>query len=187
MKNLNVCLVIPEYSGNLGDTIIRFGIKVLLKDFFKKNNIITNFYHFVFENQPDCSDLKNKDFGLIVICGTPWIWDKCEVSKKYYNLTWFLNKHPKAVKVALGIGSCFPLECDYTLVTQNNYTMKFLENLYKNFSLIIVRDFYALKVFKKLRKCSQQTFKDFCPSVLAFEYVKNLIPNNLINDKKKVV
>ena len=106
MRSLNICLVIPEYSTNLGDTIIRFGIEVLLRDFFKRYNITINPYHFVFKNPSNY--LENEKFELIVICGTPWIWDKCEVSEKYYHLVCFLNKHPESIKIALGIGSCFP-------------------------------------------------------------------------------
>jgi len=56
------------------------------------------------------NSLGNMD--IIIVCGTPFVYDKMETSNKFRNLAKIFAMSPKARKILLGIGSCFCLHHD---------------------------------------------------------------------------
>ena len=59
----------------------------------------------------DTSDLEvaqfrpDEKFDMVLIPGTPWLWDSFQKSHKYRNLIRMIDAHPEAKKVFFGIGT----------------------------------------------------------------------------------
>ncbi len=74
----------------------------------------------------------------IIVLGTPWLWDQCWKSHKYANLQSYFNMFPKAKKLFLGIGACFPLGKEdevYSNIIQNLDKLTVFDN-----ATVIARD-----------------------------------------------
>lgn len=86
---------------------------------------------------------QDEHFDLIVICGTPWIWDRFHLSIKWKNLKALLNIHRNTKSVFFGIGSCLTLNAASSICETAAERQEF-ENQLKD-SLVIVRDRIAHK------------------------------------------
>lgn len=53
-----------------------------------------------------------KDFDLVVVCGTPWLWDNFQNSVKFENLMTCYAAHPasECERLLMGVGSCLALK-----------------------------------------------------------------------------
>lgn len=87
----------------------------------------------------------------VIILGTPWLWDKCWDSIKYYNLNQLLNVYcPNAKRMFLGIGSCFPIGKADPIKRQLTNTLEKAHNIFKK-SLIFTRDMNTAEVLESYK------------------------------------
>lgn len=98
-------LLIGADQHNPTDGQIVRGTKYLLS---KKYTNIEFDYVFI----DDHKDMRPEDFNsstsydLLVVCGTPWIWDHFWNTAKYRNQLLARKTHPKAKVILMGIGTC---------------------------------------------------------------------------------
>src|SRR5690606_36925395 len=107
------------------------------------------------------------EYDLVVVAGTPWLWDSFQNSNKWKNLVGLLNSLPKAKRIFLGIGSCVDLDVmsnSKTTVLRTPNEIKEMQNIYMN-SKVFVRDNYASLVF--LNAGVPHTIQ-YCPSIFCF-------------------
>jgi len=112
------------------------------------------------------------DIDIIVLAGSPWIWNTCDKSKKYKLLTDALKRWPKAKVIGLGIGSCFSNEV-YRNMRQDEVDRYFfndptrkqrLHDIYKRFNYILVRDNFAKYI---LERCNVKSTYSYDTSIFA--------------------
>lgn len=154
----------PQKKANLNDTFIEWGLKVLLTEVL--DGPVR--FHNVFFEPLDSMELP--EHNLLVLCGTPWIWDQCTKSAKYGDLVKVLSLSD-APKIAAGIGTCFPLGFDCNTIEQAHTFMPGLENIFSAFSSITVRDKFAQKICELVKLRSNLLC---CPAVFANEYLHPL-------------
>jgi len=152
----------PRPQANLNDTFIEWGTKVLLREVLGDSIHFQNVY---FE---PLDDTKIPDHDLFVLCGTPWIWDRCTLSAKYNDLATVLS-FSEVPKIALGLGACFPFGFKCNTVNEANSSMPELGKMFEHFSGITVRDKFAKRVCDLLRIKADLLC---CPAVFAKEYLE---------------
>jgi hypothetical protein len=159
---MQILLFRPALRHNINDTFIEWGIRRLLTQCLRNKVTFTCLY---FEGDgPITGDLPPHD--LVVVCGTPWIWDQCTRSSKYRDLEYLLN-NSKAPKLALGLGACFPQSMMLTTPEQLETHLPGFRSVWKNAAFITVRDEYALNVFTL---AGLQARLLCCPAVFASYY-----------------
>ncbi len=162
---MNMLFIIPDPAANPGDTIIRHGVIELLGSCL--GSCSPDYYYFE-SDRPELVEhnaaILQKDYDLLVVCGTPWLWDHCISSRKYRELQGLLSAFASATKIALGIGACLPFGETSKLLCRDQATVAGLQNVWEQFALITTRDRLAATI---LRKCGIPHHSDFCPSVLA--------------------
>ena len=150
----------PREEANFNDTFVEWGIKVLLTEVLGSS---VRFHEVYFE---PLDSKKIPDHDLFVLCGTPWIWDRCTLSAKYLDLATVLSAC-EAPKIALGIGACFPLGFKCNTVRRVNSAMPGLSDILQHFSGISVRDKFARRVCDLLKIRANLLC---CPAVFAKEH-----------------
>ena len=85
-------------------------------------------------------------YDLIVVIGTPWLWEGFEKSIKWNNLKQLLSEHKGTKVIFLGIGSCY--FHNFYLTKLKNQAIEEIKEVYKD-ALIIVRDSLAQRKFKQ--------------------------------------
>lgn len=159
-------MIIPDPAGNPGDEIIRRGILAILEG----NLGVTFLDYYCFESPDPARSARNERnlrarFDVLVVCGTPWLWDRCTRSRKYRELTQLIECNPTAQLIALGIGACVPFHCDAQLICADPAVVADLKAIWSRFALITTRDRIASEV---LTTCAVPHVADYCPSTLAF-------------------
>lgn len=79
------------------------------------------------------------NFDLIIVCGTPWLWDSFQKSVKYSNLKFIFHIHDKAKRLFMGIGTCVNLEDVSSEILRRKDEIQGMKDLF-NDSTVIVRD-----------------------------------------------
>lgn len=92
---------------------------------------------------------------MLVVSGTPWFWDQCQVSKKYEVLKYMISVFKDRPKIALGLGSCYPMVFSYS--EDYNY----IKEIWGQFNFISVRDSIAANL---LANNEVQVYSTFCTS-----------------------
>ncbi len=87
----------------------------------------------------------NKKYDLVVLAGTPWIWDLFYLSAKYKNWLTLKATHPEAKFIMFGIGSCLNLQDVGTDLVRQPKDVPHLKELTKGCT-VIVRDFLAHEI-----------------------------------------
>lgn len=132
--------MIGPAENNSTDGVIIRGIKYLLKQAYKD-------YTYKYAKIADTSFQtplnfhKNEKFDLVVVCGTPWLWDSFQYSLKYLNAKTALNTHPEARRVFFGIGSCLYLSDMTSNILERPEEQEGMD-IFRN-ALVIVRDSLA--------------------------------------------
>jgi len=168
---MKIILFRPQPDANLNDTFIEYGTKVILKEVLGNSIYFQNVY---FEPL-NVETLPSHD--LIVVCGTPWIWDQCTKSIKYQELMTLLNQSDKP-KIGMGLGSCFPLEMNFKAKLRIKSRVPNLDYVLGFFDYVFVRDKLAAKICKTMAKKAKLLC---CPSVFAKEFI-NFLPLREKND-----
>jgi hypothetical protein len=92
---------------------------------------------------------------VLVLAGSPWIWFEGQDSAKFRVLSEAIKRFPLIPKIALGIGSCFPLcflttddvKIEVELICNPKF-LKGLKDTFGQFNLVVTRDPMAFKVLK---------------------------------------
>lgn len=119
------------------DGVITKGIRYLLE----KTYLIHEYTYVLLDDHKlqGLSDFEpNQDFNLIVICGTPWLWDSFHLSHKYKNVLTAFAVHPDAKRLFLGIGSCLSLDAHHSILRRKE-EVDGMRRLFTG-SRVIVRD-----------------------------------------------
>ena len=174
MSPKKVAILHPSKSPNLGDLVILEGVRALL------DRVLPSWEEEVWnlpkaETDPVYLDSLDFDVDIFVLSGTPWLWDKCHQSRKYHVLRAVLERLNKnCKKVAMGIGSCFPLATNameiymfqkdgdgiYEITRQ--HTREQIFELFSQFSLIFTRDRFAFNLLKAVNVSN--VFDSICPA-----------------------
>lgn len=91
------------------------------------------------------------DVDCIIICGTPWLWDSFQNSKKYKNLTYLLRLYDYCTKtIFMGIGSCLNLKDENTEILRRQDEVGAIQELYSK-GLVICRDSLASSILENAK------------------------------------
>ena len=90
----------PDWH-NLGDTLVEAGAKFLIHE-------AIGWHHFHQTWLPSVPTADPIYYDSLVLVGTPWFWSGCKPTEKYGALRRMSNL-PCAKRLALGVGSSFPL------------------------------------------------------------------------------
>jgi hypothetical protein len=151
--------VVPT-GENLGDLVIRTGVELVMRA------VLPEAEEGSLAIDTSQEPLQEDDYTHIVVAGTPWLWDQCTQSRKYQQLVRLCALHPRTIKIALGLGACFPLNAGASLILDNPRTVLELRTLYKRFSCITVRDEESKTIFDAIGVTSVLLP---CPSLLPAE------------------
>lgn len=164
----NVLYYHPVGYSNPGDDITYHGGLEIMKLSIGNHNI----YNFCTEDLKSITSENIEIFkkcDILVIPGTPWIWNNCNLTPKYDVLKFVLSFFKDKKKIALGIGSGFPLNYSYT------ETFNHLVEFWKDFDFISTRDFICSSV---LNKAGIYSYSTFCTSVFYPYYKEKNSSNN---------
>lgn len=87
------------------------------------------------------------DADLVVVMGTPWLWDNFQYSIKYKHLLQCFNFHPRAKKLFAGIGTCVDLGAEKSGVLKTPPERYGIRKLFSN-AKVMVRDSLSLDFLK---------------------------------------
>ena len=174
---MKIVLLHPVKSTNTGDLVILKGAENLLKEAYGE-------VEFLYQDLD--GGLKPQAADLFVVSGTPWFWEVCHRSEKYEKLKNVLELYPKAKKVGLGLGACYPLTTntfskyiypDPAAVKQGFGDWRLddiqrIQNRFEKFDLLITRDRVAQEVLKTAGLESHETV---CPACFAFDVRQNKV------------
>lgn len=143
---------------NVGDLLTYYGAKYLLVKALggSQNLDVVQFDMMRAHDTESATYVSQYDWGnidLIVLAGSPWIWNGCIKSKKYKLITDALQRWPKAKVVGLGIGSCFSklVYDDMKFFNPEHFFKSDADGIYKSkleaifsrFNYVLVRDSFA--------------------------------------------
>jgi hypothetical protein len=163
---MRVLYLYPYKGVNLGDNFTLEGSKYLMTKAIGNHEIIMVDLAEV-EGNPDIvfTKYKNIDIDIFVVSGTPWIWDCCTDSKKYKALINLLEIYKDKKKIAMGIGSCYPVSFRIlNILCLSQDKKEFIEELHKvwsQFDLIFTRDTLASKILEIVKI---KHFDEICTS-----------------------
>jgi len=135
----------PCSGNNLGDLLTLKGSEWLI------SQALGEHIHYMadldeLEPNPDLVFSKFKDVSIdvLIVSGTPWLWDHCEVSLKYRVLINLLQLFPDTLKIALGIGSCYTSNT----LCFNSIKATHIREVWSHFNCIFTRDCLAYSILK---------------------------------------
>lgn len=160
---MNILMIGPNRNNATDGVIIR-GIEYLLN----RN------YHNIYITYRELNDIVPQgradfyealDFDLIVIAGTPWLWDSFQNSIKWQNLlVCLLDAHPQSKRLFMGIGSCLTLYNNDPNILCRPEEQAAMRSIY-NSSTVIVRDSIA---FLKLAEAGIKSHFLPCPAYFCY-------------------
>jgi len=154
----------PNNDYNCGDLLTYYGTKELLTRAVggSQNLDVVQFDMIRAHDIEPETYIKEYQWGkidLIVLAGSPWLWNNCIRSKKYGLLIDALQRYKNAKAIGLGIGSCFsqPVYSDMYIKCPERYFKGKLDGVLKNrlkaiynrFCYLLVRDMFAEYILKK--------------------------------------
>jgi len=142
------CRDVP--SCNIGDRMVWLGARSRLMP--GRHRCL---FYFIPEDRVE-PILKKTD--VLVLTGTPWLWGDCERSHKFLWVDRVLRRF-HGPKLALGIGSCYPLDWDLDRILNSGTGWPLVKDFLNQFDLIKVRDqlasdlLTALEIPHELEPC----------------------------------
>ena len=170
----------PNNDYNCGDQITFLGSKSLLTQALNgAQNLDVVQFDIVRAIREIDTYVSQYDWGhidIVVLAGSPWLWDACERSTKYKLIFDALDRYPNAKKIGLGLGSCFSKKCYNNILYEGaskyflncSTPQKKLRDLYSKFDYLLARDQFAKYIFDSLNVTSQYTYDT---SVYAYNFV----------------
>jgi len=160
-------------QNNPTDGVIVKGIKNLLT---KAYDHYRYRYLFLDDHNP-MNYISNETYDLIVICGTPWLWDSFQKSTKYANLLSIFETHKDSKKLFMGIGSCLNLKDIESDILRRSAEIEGMLKLFKG-TTIITRDHLANELLENAD--IDNTFLA-CPAFFAYnDYSLSKKENNVL-------
>ena len=162
---MRVLFIVPSPDANPGDAIIFGGISKLIN-----TSMAVTFSECYYFEAPSAKIIDQnrqvtlREFDALIVCGTPWLWDKCVGSRKYEELRYLLNRYRHTKKIALGIGACLPFHFGKDLICADATIAAALRDFWQTFDLITTRDRLASEI---LNACGVTTHHTCCPSILS--------------------
>jgi hypothetical protein len=159
----------PVGFPNIGDDITFHGSVNIMKSAIGDHDINI----FFTEDLALLTDEKLKELSqmdILVLGGTPWLWDRCELSVKYLCFKKVLELFNNKPKIALGIGSCYALN-----LYPNEYVSE-LKSIWESFNFISTRDSIASSYLCLLGVYNYNTF---CTSSFYPNYKYSIRNNEL--------
>lgn len=160
-RDINILIAHPANDYNCGDLLTYTGTKALL-NWARPETRLINYVQFDFARamvEADYVASRPDGVDVIVLAGTPWLWDNCEDSQKYEILYALDKRYPNASWIGLGLGSCYPKAYAEVWTTDSAGThfsnMHLQEKsaraiaLFKKFKVLLVRDMLAEYVFNR--------------------------------------
>ena len=172
---MKIGIVCPANSTNSGDLVILEGCRKLLQEAFGNYEEVLHDFDFGFtgkifplsdsfesiqatmdgaiEARKHIDKFIKSDIDLLVVAGTPWIWDMCQKSDKYKRLEYIVDGMPNVKKIALGLGASFPLATNaFSMYFDHPDKLRFATRSFKNiwgkFDFISCRDMLAYDCIK---------------------------------------
>lgn len=171
---MKALLLHPFESRNLGDKVILEGTQNLLFTAFGEYQSHLCDLDRAINDESYLRSFNWKGVDLLVLSGTPWLWDKCHQSLKYQVLEKILLLLPEGTKkIALGIGSCFPLATNVMEVylyqkddagryeITRLHTREKLYDIFSKFDLVATRDILAYRI---LQSVGVSAYHSICPA-----------------------
>lgn len=163
---LKVLYFHPYLGTNLGDIFTLEGSKYLMtKAIGPHISILADLQEVEANPELVFKKYKNIEIDILVVSGTPWIWDDCTESKKYKALNNLISLYKDKPKIAMGIGSCYTVNFN---VLNNQIKSKVKDNfrkelkkIWNKFDLIFTRDTLASKI---LYECDIKHYDEICTS-----------------------
>lgn len=97
------------------------------------------------------TDQSLREYGtidVIVVAGAPWFWDQAASSEKLRWLAEIVDRNPRAIKIALGAGSCL-LPSLKQMATDERFVAGCVSKVFSQFDLVIVRDSVAHELLRR--------------------------------------
>lgn len=156
--------MIGPNKNNATDGVIIRGIEYLLARNYPDNTVTyRELNDLVPQNKADF--FSSYKFDLIVIAGTPWLWDSFQNSVKWQNLlVCLLDAHPTVKRLFMGIGSCLTLYNNDPNILCRPEEQAAMKSIY-NSSTVIVRDSIA---FLKLAEAGIKSHFLPCPAYFCY-------------------
>lgn len=159
----------PVGYTNIGDDITFHGSVEIIKNVIGEHEVNV----FYTEDPRVLTNQKLKEFedmDMFILGGTPWLWDRCELSTKYTCFEQVLELFKNKPKIALGIGSCYPLNY------YPNEHIESIKNIWKDFNFISTRDLLASGYLSNL---GINNYSTFCTSSFYPNYIPSRKENKL--------
>ena len=173
---------------NCGDLLTYYGTKGILKSIYGNDVDILQFdiRRAIKEIDTYVLEFGWGDVDLIVLAGSPWLWNVCEESNKYKLLLDAMKRWPNAKCLGFGLGTCFSHKCYHNIRydMKDHYFFnhlprkKILNEIYSRFQYILVRDEFA-KIL--LTRCGVKSNYSYDTSIYAYKY---FTPKKNVGDKK---
>ena len=192
MKVWRTLIIHPNDDYNCGDQLTYYGTKSLLTQAVGGSKYLDvvqfDWRRAISERNTYVNEFNWGQIDLIVLAGSPWLWNVCEESDKYKLLFDACKRWPDAKKVALGVGSCFSEKSfNGIYYGPDNYFFNHLPRqialfeLYNQFDVIVVRDLLAKFIFDKLEI---ETINTFDTSIYSY---RTIGLNRISNGNHKVL
>jgi hypothetical protein len=147
---MKVLYVHPAESGNVGDQVILAGCRNIMRAVIGEHEeVLCNLEcgrDYIVET------LKDVTCDIIVVSGTPWLWDMWEMSVKFQTLKACVELYPHAMKIGLGLGSCYPLDTGclthYFYDELKKPSVEAVQEIFSQFNYVTVRDEVAWHCFQ---------------------------------------
>ncbi len=140
---MNILLVGADQHNSTDGQIVE-GIKHLL---LQKYGLFSSTYLFLDDHNPMLGEAlyPGESFDLLVVCGTPWFWDRFWVTRKYKNLKLIQSLHPEAKTIFMGVGTCMDIGMMSGTLLRGDREREKLRELCKD-ATMIVRDNLAHEI-----------------------------------------
>lgn len=180
MKPRRALIIHPNNDYNCGDQLTFLGAKSLLSKALggSQNLDVLQFDILRCERESDTyiSQYHWGQVDLIVLAGSPWLWNCCEGSIKYKWLIDALARYPEAKVVGLGVGSCFGKNTYQNIRYEkiDNYFFNAperqiaLKKIYDRFNYVLVRDAFAKYI---LNRCDIQCKYSYDTSIFSYNKI----------------
>ncbi len=129
-------LLVGANKNNSTDGVIVRGIYNLLDKAYGKYE--SDYVFLKDTTEMELIDLEDS-WDVVVVCGTPWLWDSFQNSVKYENLQRVFDAVPSAKRVFMGIGTCIHLDDIGSDILRRPEEIQGMKNLF-SMSTVIVRD-----------------------------------------------
>jgi len=159
---MNILLIGPAETNSTDGVIVK-GIKYLLNRSYPNCDITYKFLIDIIPQTPNDFNVGTQ-YDIVVVCGTPWLWDSFQNTDKFKNLKMAFNNHPEAKKLFMGIGTCLHLKDADSDILERPNEVTAMHEVYDN-ATVIVRDHLALA---KLTKAGIKAALLPCPAYYAY-------------------